>query len=294
MADQDVLAVQFEQNRSHLQAVAMRMLGSSGEADDAVQEAWLRRAATAPTASTTSADGSPRSCRGSASTCCVPGDRSGRTWATTPAAGPRGADPHRSVVAVDPEAQALLADSLGPALLVVLDQLSPAERIAFVLHDTFDVPFDEIGPILGRTPAATRQLASRARRRIRGGAAPDADPGRQQEVVQAFLAAARGGEFERLIELLAPEVVLRADDAAARTGAPSELSGAQAVAGMFSGRALAAQAAVIDGSAGLVWATGGTPRVVFEFTVEDGRVRSIDMGADEVLLTGAEVRLLDD
>jgi len=294
MGEHDVLAERFEQNRAHLQAVAMRMLGSRGEADDAVQEAWLRL--------TRTGDDGIDNLGGWLTTVvsrvCLDMLRSRQSRREDPGsdigAGPTGGGTRPSAVSMDPEEQAVLADALGPALLMVLDQLSPAERIAFVLHDTFDVPFEEIAPILGRTPAATRQLASRARRRVRGGAVPDADPGRQREVVQAFLAAARGGDFERLLELLAPEVVLRADDAAARTGAPSELSGAQAVAGMFSGRALAAQAAVIDGSAGLVWATGGTPRVVFEFTVEDGRVTSIDMAADEVLLTGAAVELIGD
>src|SRR5439155_3770502 len=178
--------------------------------------------------------------------------------------------------APDPEQEALLADSVGLALHIVLESLAPAERLAFVLHDMFAVPFDEIAPIVGRTPDAARQLASRARRRVRGTeATPDTDPGRQREIVAAFLAAARGGDFDALLALLDPDVLLRADEAAVSTGSSPEVRGAPAVAEQFSGRARAAQPALVDGVPGLVWATGGRPRVVFDFTITDGKIARI-------------------
>src|SRR5438067_2824267 len=171
-----------------------------------------------------------------------------------------------------PEDEAVMADSVGLALLVVLDTLDPAERVAFVLHDMFGVPFEEIAPIVGRSPIAARQLASRARRRVRGAAVPDADVNRQRAVVDAFLAASRGGDFDALLELLDPDVVLRADEAAVRTGnIAAEVRGAAAVAETFAGRARAAQPALIDGAVGLTWAPGGTPKAVFALTIVDGR-----------------------
>src|SRR5213593_1837753 len=166
----------------------------------------------------------------------------------------------------DPERETLLADSVGLALLVVLETLSPPERVAFVLHDLFDLSFDEIAPILGRSPPAARQLASRARRRVQGATAGDADRTRQRALVDAFLAASRGGDFAALLAVLDPDVVLRADPAAVRAGASSEVRGAAAVAKTFSGRARAAQPALVNGAAGAVWAPGGRPRVVFGFT----------------------------
>ncbi len=182
---------------------------------------------------------------------------------------------------IDPEHEALLAEAVGLALLVVLETLAPAERVAFVLHDMFDVPFDEIAPIVGRSPAAARQLASRARRRVQGAATvPDADLTRQRELVNAFLAASRGGDFDALLALLDPDVVLRADRAAVRAGASSEVRGATAVAKTFSGRARAAQPALVNGAAGLVWAPGGRPRVAFGFTIRRGKIAEIDLVAD--------------
>src|SRR5438309_7905790 len=161
-----------------------------------------------------------------------------------------------------------MADSVGLALLVVLDTLDPAERLAFVLHDVFAVPFEEIAPIVGRSPAAARQLASRARRRVQGAdTVPDANLSRQRTVVDAFLAAARGGDFHALLALLDPEIVLRADPAAVQAGASAEVRGAAAVAATFAGRARAAQLALINGAAGAVWAPGGRPRVVLGFTI---------------------------
>ncbi len=178
----------------------------------------------------------------------------------------------------DPEDEAVLADSVGVALLVVLDTLSPAERLAFGLHDLFAVPFEEIAPIVGRSPAAARQLASRGRRRVRGASAgPELDPARQREVVGAFLAASREGDFASLVELLDQDVVLRADGAAVRAGAEPEVRGAHWVAATFSGRARAARLALVDGVVGAVWGHGGRPRVVFGFTVARGKVVAIDL-----------------
>ncbi len=195
---------------------------------------------------------------------------------------------------VDPEHQAVLADAVGPALLVVLETLAPAERTAFVLHDLFGVPFEEIATIVDRSPMAARQLASRARRRVQGAStAHAADRTRQGEIVDAFLAASRGGDFGALLKLLDPEVILRADDAAMRSGMASELQGATAVANIFAGRARAAQPALIDGTPGLVWAPGGTPRVVFAFTIVGERIVGIDMLADPDRVSQMEIALQD-
>jgi ketosteroid isomerase-like protein len=177
---------------------------------------------------------------------------------------------------------------------VVLDTLTPAERLAFVLHDLFAVPFEEIAPILDRSPAAARQLASRARRRLQGAPAPDTDLARQRAVVDAFLAASREGDFEALVALLHPEVVLRSDQAAVRTGADAEVRGAAAVAATFSGRARTARPALVDGAAGAVWAPGGRPRVVFGFTIADGRIVAIDLLADPDHLDRLEPTVLGD
>jgi hypothetical protein len=178
----------------------------------------------------------------------------------------------------DPEHEALLADSVGAALLVVLDTLSPSERLAFVLHDVFAVPFDEIGSIVGRSSNAAKQLASRARNKVQGAdPVPDADPVRQREIVDAFLAAARGGDFDALVALLDPNIVLEADATAVRMGSPEETLGAAAVAGTFSGRALGAQAALIDGAVGMVWIVDGSTKVAWDFTIRDGKIVHIDM-----------------
>lgn len=182
---------------------------------------------------------------------------------------------------IDREYEVLLADSVGRALLVVLDTLTPAERLAFVLHDMFAVPFDEIAPIVGRSPNAVKMLASRARRRVQA-AAPgrDADLARRREVVDAFLAASRNGDFDALLAVLDPDVVLRADRAAVRMGAPNEVRGAASVAGTFSGRARAAQPALVDGAVGAVWAQGGRPRIVFRFIITGGKIVAIDIVAE--------------
>ena len=187
-----------------------------------------------------------------------------------------------------------MADSVGLAMLVVLDTLPPAERVAFVLHDMFAVPFDQIAPIVGRSSDATRQLASRARRRVQGASAdPVADRARQREVVEAFLAAARDGRFEALLALLDPDVVVRADRAAIEVGASEEVRGAEAVAGTFSGRARAARAALVGGAVGLVWTQQGEARMVFDFTIEDGRVVEIELIADPERIRDLEPTVLD-
>jgi RNA polymerase sigma-70 factor (ECF subfamily) len=196
----------------------------------------------------------------------------------------------------DPEHEALLAGSVGPALLVVLETLAPAERVAFVLHDMFAVPFEEIAAIVGRSPAAARQLASRARRRVQGASTvPGADiprQPRQREIVGAFLAASRGGDLNALLALLAPDVVLRADGAAVQMGAAKEVLGAAAVANTFSGHARGAQPALVNGAAGLAWAPGGQPRVVFGFRIEHGKIVGIDLIADPEHLGQLDLEIL--
>jgi RNA polymerase sigma factor (sigma-70 family) len=288
MDERGWLAERFEENRKHLRAVAYRMLGSPSEADDAVQEAWLRLS------------------RSGAS-----GIENLDGWLTTVVARvcldmlrsreSRQEEPlgvHADVVSpedgVDPEHEALLGDSVGLALVVVLETLAPAERVAFVLHDLFAVPFEEIAPIVGRSPAAARQLASRARRRVRGGATvPEADISRRREVVDAFLAASRGGDFEALLAVLDPDVVLRADDAAVEMGAEREVRGAAAVAETFSGRARAARPALVDGAVGLVWSQGGGPRVVFGFTITEGKIVEVDLIADPERLSQLDLAILE-
>jgi RNA polymerase sigma factor (sigma-70 family) len=285
MAQNEWLAERFEEHRAHLRSVAYRMLGSRSEADDAVQEAWLRLSR---------ADRSDVENLGG--------------WLTTVVARVslnmlRSRDTRREepldegvpepLAGVDPEQEAVLADSVGIALLVVLDTLTPAERLAFVLHDMFAVPFEEIAGILDRSPDATRQLASRARRRVQSvGSTPDADLVRQSEAVSAFLAAAREGDFEGLLAMLAPDVVVRADQVAVATGAEPEVRGADAVAGTFAGRAKAARVALIDGAFGLAWAPGEKPRVVFSFTIEDGKIAAIDLLADPERLEAMDLALI--
>lgn len=283
MTEKELLAERFEAHRTHLRAVAYRMLGSLSEADDAVQEAWLRL-------SRSDAD-SVENLGGWLTTVvgrvCLDMLRSRRSRGEEPLEA-RVPDPIvDSPDGIDPEHQALLADSVGLALLVVLETLAPAERLAFVLHDMFAVPFDEIAPMVGRTPAAARQLASRARRRVRGSVpAPDSDLTRQRQVVDAFLTAARGGDFDALVAVLHPDVVLRADTGA---GAPQEVHGAAAVAGqalMFQRLSHFARPALVNGSMGIVTDVNGVPMAVMGFTIVDGRVRMIDILADAGRLRG--------
>jgi len=272
------LAQEFEANRTHLRAVAYRMLGSIHEADDAVQEAWLRLSRS----DATEIENLAGWLTTVVSRVCLDLLRARKTRREDPL------DEVPVVAAVDPEEEAVRADSVGQALLVVLDALAPAERLAFVLHDLFAVPFEEIAPIVGRTPAAARQLASRARRRVQASDAPDADRARQRELVDAFLAASRAGEFDRLLALLDPDAVLRVDGAAARMGA-SGATGSAGVAETFSGRAKAAELALIDGLAGAVWSMDGVPKVVFEFSVVGDRIVAIDLLADPELLGELEI-----
>jgi RNA polymerase sigma-70 factor, ECF subfamily len=271
VTEDEWLAERFEGQRRRLRAVAYRMLGSVSEADDAVQEAWLRLSRT----DTSSVDNMAGWLTTVVARICLDMLRSRRT---------RGEEPlgaHLTEPASNPEQEALLADSIGIALLVVLETLEPAERVAFVLHDMFAVPFDDIAPIVGRTPGAARQLASRGRRRVRGaGSTQDTDLARRQEVVAAFLAASRGGNFEALLALLDPNVVLRADAEAVKIGAEDEIRGASAVAATFAGRARVARPALIDGTPGLVWSQGGRPRIAFDFIVENGRIVAIDLVGD--------------
>jgi RNA polymerase sigma factor (sigma-70 family) len=289
MDEHDWLAERFEGHRTHLRAVAYRMLGSPTEADDAVQEAWLR-VSRSDTSDVENLGGWLTTIVARVSLNMLQARRSRREQ-------PQDAPVSDTIAGradgIDPEHEALLADSVGSALLVVLDTLSPAERLAFVLHDMFAVPFDEIAPIVGRSAVAARQLASRARRRVQGaGTVPDAV--RQRQVVDAFLAASRGGDFDALLSLLDPQVVLRADSAAVQMGAAKEIRGTAAVAETFSGRARAAKLALVDGLAGVVWASGGRPRVVFDFTVADGKVVAIEMLADPESLGQLDLEVLTD
>jgi RNA polymerase sigma-70 factor (ECF subfamily) len=291
MDERDRMAEPFEESRAHLRAVAYRMLGSLSEAEDAVQEAWLRLSR----ADTSGVE----NLRGWLTTVvarvCLDMLRSRKSRREEPH-GPSGPEPiANGGDGTDPEREALLADSVGLALLVVLETLTPAERVAFVLHDMFDLPFDQIAPIVGRSPTAARQLASRARHRMKGATPiPDAGLPRQREVVAAFLAASRSGDFDALLAVLDPEVVLRADPAAVAAGASKEVRGAASVARTFSGRAQAAQAALVDGAAGAVWAPGGRPRVVFGFMMARGKIVEIELVSDPERLRQLDLVILDE
>ena len=279
----------FEEKRAHLRAVAYRMLGSVSEADDAVQEAWLRLSRS-DTRGVQNLGGWLTTV---VARVCLDMLRSRKSRREEPL-GAHVPDPIVSREdGIDPEHQVLLADCVGLALLVVLETLAPAERLAFVLHDMFAVPFNEIAPIVGRSPTAARQLASRARRRLQGAATtPDADLTRQREVVNAFLAAARGGDFDALLAVLDPGVVVRADGGAMPLGASREVRGARAVAEQaltFSRLARFVQPVLVNGAAGIVsWLPGGRPFSVMGFTVRRGRIVEID-----VLTDPARLRLLD-
>ncbi|WP_405604693.1 sigma-70 family RNA polymerase sigma factor [Streptomyces sp. NBC_01410] len=291
MNEGEWLAARFEENRPRLKAVAYRMLGSRSEAEDAVQEAWLRLHRSDPD-TVENLSGWLTTVVGRV---CLDmlRSRTSRREDLLDEPPSMSVTDHRGVV--DPEQEVLLADSVGLALLVVLDTLDPAERLAFVLHDMFALPFDEIAPIVDRTPAAARQLASRARRRVRGAArAPEPDVSRQREIVDAFLAAARGGEFDALLTVLDPDVVLRADSAAVRAGATGLVRGASAVADTFSGRAQLAQTALVDGAVGAVWAPRGRPLVVFGFTIRDGKISAIDLVAEPERLRRLDLAFLND
>jgi RNA polymerase sigma-70 factor (ECF subfamily) len=276
--ERDLLAERFEANRTHLRSVAYRMLGSLSEAEDAVQEAWLKL----NRADTSGVENLSGWLTTVVARVCLDMLRSRKARSEEPLE-PHGREPIASgQTAIDPEQEALLADSVGLALLVVLEMLPPPERLAFVLHDMFAVPFDEIAPIVGRSSDAARQLASRARRRVQGAdTVIDADLRVQREVVDAFLAAARSGNFDALLAVLDPDVVLRSDPAALRPGVPAEIRGAADVATRAAaGGARATQPALVNGSVGVVVAPLGRLMMVLDFTIVNGRIRAIEAIAD--------------
>ena len=292
MNEREYLAERFEEHRTHLRAVAYRMLGSSSEVDDAVQEAWMRLGR-AETAGIDNLGGWLTTVVARVCLDMLRSRSSRREEPFTPdapepvATGPR---------VRSPEDEALLADSVGLALLVVLDRLTPAERLAFVLHDMFAVPFEEIGPIVGRSATAARQLASRARRRVRGGAsAPNPDRVRQREVIDAFLAALRGGDFEGLLAVLDPDLVVRTD-LAAPSGAPAEVRGAavwakQAVA--FGQLARLTRPALVNGAVGVVMAPRGRLVRALRFTIANGKITEIEVIGDPARLGELDVSIVD-
>jgi RNA polymerase sigma factor (sigma-70 family) len=270
----DLLAMEFEKRRGQLRSMAYRMLGSTAEADDALQDAWLR-ASRAEAGDIENMGGWLTTI---VSRTCLDMLRA-RTSKREQAIDADISSP------ASPEEDALLADSVNGAMLVVLERLSPPERLAFVLHDMFDVPFDEIAAIVDRSPVATRQLASRARRRVRGGAPePDGDIERKRTIVDAFLRASREGDFQALMTLLDPDVVLRPDSEATRMGAKDLIRGARLVAETFSGGAKVVRLFSVDGSPGGAWMAGKSPRVVFEFTIDGDRIVGIDLLADPATL----------
>ena len=286
------LAEEFERRRPHLRRVAYRLLGSPEDAEDAVQEAWVRLQRS-DTSDVVNLDGWLTTVVARISLDMLRSRSSRREQLNDQPGEPEGyASTLAPATAPNPADQAELADTVGLALFVVLDRLSPSERIAFVLHDLFAVSFDEIAPVIGTTSAAARQLASRARRRLRGAEESEGDVAAQRAVVDAFLAAARGGDLTTLLRLLAPDVVLDVDAAAAQTGAV-RLVGADDVAGQFAGRARVAQTALVDGAVGAVWSVGGRPRIVFDFVVRGGRVAAITLLADPDTLEGMDLELLD-
>ncbi|MCR6484645.1 sigma-70 family RNA polymerase sigma factor [Amycolatopsis sp. OK19-0408] len=284
----DTRTGQFEQERPRLRAVAYRMLGSASEADDALQEAWLRF----DRADTADVENVGAWLTTVVARVCLSLLRTRRNQREEPLE----AQPEPGEDRRDPAQEAELADSVGLALLVVLDSLGPAERVAFVLHDMFAVPFDDIAPMIDKTPAATRQLASRARRRVKGGAAADADLPRRRKVVEAFLAASRGGDFEALLALLDPDVVLHADRFVGPSPAPIVLRGVESVrkgAVLASERARASELALVDGTPGLLMVREGRLAVVLAFRVDGDRIAGIEVIADPERLRELELAVLD-
>lgn len=294
MDDHELLARRFEEHRPHLRAVGYRMLGSLAEADDAVQEAWLRLSRSDPSG-VENLGGWLTTVVGRI---CLDMLRS-RTSRREDPLDVRVPDPVVSDLrGADPEQEALITDSVGLAMLVVLDTLAPAERLAFVLHDLFAVPFDEIAPIVDRAPAATRQLASRARRRVQdAGPAPDRDVARQRKVVEAFVAASRGGDFEALVALLDPDITLRVDGGVLARNLSKVVQGAKSVAGqalMYRRFAPLARLVLVNGTVGTLTAPEGEARSVMSFTVVDGRVVRIDILADPERLALVDLSCLGD
>ena len=279
---ENFLAGRFEADRRRLRAVAFRMLGNAAEAEDAVQETWLRFSR-----ADTSAVGNLGGWLTTVTArVCLDMLRARRSRREEPLETDDDFETDH-----DPEADMALADSVGAALMVVLDRLSPAERLAFVLHDLFDMPFEEIAPIVGRSVEAARQLASRARRRVRGGDAPDPTAERRR-IIDAFLTAARGGDMTGLLSLLDPDVVMRADAAAMRLGGQGEVHGAAAVAAFFNGRAQAAKPALLDGVAGVSVAPAGKLLVVMEIEIRDGRIAGLTAIADPRRLAAMNIEEL--
>ena len=285
MDEKKFLTEKFEANRAHLRAVAYRMLGSTSEVDDAVQETWLRL----NRSDTSAVENLSGWLTTVVARVCLDMLRSRKSRREEPM-GPQVPEP----AARDAhERDAEMADSVGAALLVVLETLVPAERLAFVLHDMFAVPFEEIAPIVGRTPAAARQLASRARRRVQGTPeVPEADLGRQRKIVEAFLAASRDGDFEGLLAVLDPDVVFRADSAAQRLGSLAEIRGAAAVAETFKGRARAAKPALVDGRPALAVIMGGQLRIVLRLTITGDRISAVEAVADAGRIGRFDVEVL--
>lgn len=279
MSDNEFLAQRFEAYRGHLRAVAFRMLGSGVEAEDAVQEAWVRLSRV----DTREVDNLGGWLTTVVGRVCLDMLRARKSRAELPL------EPDVPVPAevAGPEQDALLADSVGVALLVVLETLTPAERLAFVLHDLFAVPYEEVADVVGRTPTAARQLASRARRRVQGAPEPDADLVRQREVVDAFLAAARGGDFDALLEVLDPDVVARTE-AGVAAGAVAVAKGAAS----FAHLAAVARPALVDGATGLVVLVDGAVERALAFTFVRDRIAVVDIVTDPARLAGFDIELL--
>ncbi|GII53571.1 DNA-directed RNA polymerase sigma-70 factor [Planotetraspora thailandica] len=293
MNEGEWLTERFEEHRPRLRAVAYRMLGSVSEADDAVQDAWLRLSRT----DTGGVENLGAWLTTVVARVCLNVLRSRERRREEPLE-VHMPDPIISPESgADPEHEAVLADSVGLALLVVLETLTPAERLAFVLHDMFAVPFEEIASMIERSPDAARQLASRARRRVRGQApAPDPDLSRQRDVVNAFFAAARDGDFDALVAVLDPDIVLRSDGGAARARFTVMITGARAVAAQaitFGGLSPFARPALVNGAAGVVVATNGRPLSVMAFTVTDGKIVAIDVLSDPERLSRLDLTVLD-
>jgi RNA polymerase sigma-70 factor (ECF subfamily) len=297
MKKNDWLAKNFEETRKHLHAIAYQMLGSSGEAEDAVQEAWIRLSQS----NSEEIDNLRGWLTTVVSRVCLDMLRSRKSKREDPLGDQISEIPNENFG--NPEAEFMLADSMGSALLLVLELLSPTERIALILHDIFDLSFEEIAPIIDRTEEATRQLASRARRRIRGANSPQENSQRQREIVSAFISAARDGNFDALIRVLHPDVILRADATAVKIaevnksrGAPqfkSIMNGATTVAETFKGKAAAAKMAWINGAAGGTWAPGGKPIVAFCFKIRDGKISEIEIVMDKDRLEKSEIKIIE-
>jgi RNA polymerase sigma factor (sigma-70 family) len=289
MSDNEFLAERCEQNRAHLRAVAYRMLGSLSEADDAVQESWLRLSRS----EANEIDNLGGWLTTVVGRVCLDMLRSRRTRGEQPL-DVRPTDPASAPDGVDPEQEAVLADSVGLAMLVVLDKLAPAERLAFVLHDMFAVPFHAFAPLVGRTPDAARQLASRARRRVQGSdPVPSTSLPRQREIIDAFIAAARGGDFDALVAVLDPDVVLRADTG---SGAPTLVRGARQVAsGAISFRRGGSQSrpVLVNGAVGIAALVDGRPVSVLEATFVDNRIATIEIVADPERAAAMDLTYLD-